>query len=116
MYVCLQLQRSHSHRTDGRINRRPPVSESALANKWHTERRAMAIPFQALHIALYGPSFRLETRHRTLNLGLIRDAMRTVLDSEDYEEFVRDLQQETNHSDGIDGMRCVDLHSLTYKP
>ena len=70
----------------------------------------MSIQFQALHIAIYGPSFRLETRHRTLNLGLIRDAMRAVLDSEEYTEFVGDLRMETNHSDGIDGMRCVALH------
>ena len=109
MCVCLLLQRTDSHRTDGPLNRRPPVSQSALANKWYTQRRAMIVQFQALHIALYGPNFRHEDCHRTLNLGLISDATRAVLDREEYQEFVEDVRREMNDPDSIDGMRCKDF-------
>ncbi len=70
----------------------------------------MAVQLQALHIALYGPSFKLETCHRKLNISLIRDAMRAVVDKDEYTTFVNDLREESNDPGGIDGLRCVALH------
>lgn len=68
----------------------------------------MAIQFQALHFSLYGPEFRHEACHRKLNLELIVDAMRRVLDKEDKEEFrefVNDVNAENNVPNQLDGMR-----------
>jgi hypothetical protein len=61
----------------------------------------MSTQFQALHFAIYEPDFHTETCHRTHNLGLIRDAMRAVLDRNEYAEFEKEL----DHPDGTDGMR-----------
>ncbi len=105
MCVCMLLQRTDSQRTDGSLNQRLPVSQSALANKWFTQRRSMTVQFQALHFAIYGPNFHHETCHRNLNVGLIQDAMRRVLDHVEYQDFVHDARQEMNNEEGIDGMR-----------
>ena len=68
----------------------------------------MTIQFQALHFSNYGPEFRHEACHRKLNLELIVDAMRRVLDKEDKEEFrefVNDVDAENNVLNELDGMR-----------
>ncbi len=42
-------------------------------------------------------------------MALIRDAMRRVLDHEEYQAFVYDVQKEMNDEEGIYGMRCIAL-------
>jgi hypothetical protein len=88
-----------------RRNRRISIGKSSLAQKWNSHRRAMAIQFQALHFSIYGPEFRHEACHRTLNLDLIVDAMRKVLDKEEFKEFVNDVNAENNVPNQLDGMR-----------
>jgi hypothetical protein len=105
LFVCLIQPRASVDRADPVHNRRPSISASALANKWYSHRRRMSVQFQALHFAIYGPDFHTETCHRTQNLGLIRDAMRAVLDRHEYAEFVEDVEKELDHPDGTDGMR-----------
>ena len=65
----------------------------------------MAIQFQALHFSIYGPEFRHEACHRRLNLDLIIDAMRAVLDKEEFREFVNDVNAENDAPNQLDGMR-----------
>jgi hypothetical protein len=108
-FVCLRQRGS----ADGseprpRRNRRTSIGKSSLAQKWNSQRRAMAIQFQALHFSLYGPEFRHEACHRKLNLELIVDAMRRVLnkeDKEEFREFVNDVNAENNVPNQLDGMR-----------
>ncbi len=54
----------------------------------------MSVKFQALHFAIYSPNFHVESCYQSLNLGLIRDAMRAVLDRGVYQEFVNDVRRE----------------------
>ena len=65
----------------------------------------MAIQFQALHFSNYGPEFRHEACHRKLNLDLIVDAMRAVLDKEEFRQFVNDVNAENNVQNQLDGLR-----------
>ncbi len=65
----------------------------------------MAIKFQALHFAIYGPEFRNEACHRKLNLDLVVDAIRAVLEKEEFREFVNDVNAENNVPNELDGMR-----------
>ncbi len=76
-----------------------------MANKWHSQRRAMTIKFQALHFAIYGADYRTEACHRLLNLSLIKDAMKTLLDRDEYKEFCLDVEHELSSKDDLDGIR-----------
>ncbi len=105
LFVCLIQPHASVDRADPVHNRLPSISASALANKWHSHRRRMSVRFQALHFSIYGHDFHIETCHRTQNLGLIRDAMRAVVDPGEYAEFVRDVKKELDDPNGTDGMR-----------
>ena len=115
LFVCLIQPRASVDRAEPVIqqrdsvdpvhNRRPSISASALANKWHSHRRRMSVRFQALHFSIYGHDFHIETCHRTQNLGLIRDAMRAVVDAGEYAEFVKDVRNELDDPNGTDGLR-----------
>ncbi len=65
----------------------------------------MAIKFQGF--AIYGPEFRNEACHRKLNLDLVVDAMRAMLEKEEFRvrEFVNDVNAENNVPNELDGMR-----------
>ena len=68
----------------------------------------MSIKFQALHFALNGPDFKIEACDRKLNLDLVIDAMRAVLDKEEFSQFKADVNKELNVPGAIDGMRYVE--------
>ena len=73
----------------------------------------MSIKFQALHFALYGPDFKIEACDRRLNLDLVIDAMRAVLDKQEFTDFKADVNKELNVPGAIDGMRYVRTHLST---
>ena len=74
----------------------------------------MNIRFQALHLAIHGPSYKFEACHRRLNLSLIMDAMRHVLDKEEFTEFDADVEKELHAPDEPDGIRCTSVHVLLH--
>jgi hypothetical protein len=116
-FVCLRQRGSaDGSEPQPRRNRRTSIGKSPLAQKWNSQRRAMAIQFQALHFSLYGPEFRHEACHRKLNLELIVDAMRRVLnkeDKEEFREFVNDVNAENNVPNQLDGMRYKSAQKFT---
>ena len=60
---------------------------------------------QAQHFANYGPSYKLDACNRLLNLTMIKDAMRKCLDSEEYENFSRDVDNELKNKRESEGAR-----------
>ena len=107
--VCLHQRESEDGTVpQTRPNRRSSIGKSGLANKWKSRRRHMSIKFQALHFALYGPDFKVEACDRKLNLDLVIDAMRAVLDKEEFTDFKADVNKELNVPGAIDGMRYVE--------
>lgn len=65
----------------------------------------MNTQFQALHFAIYGPNYKFEACNRLSNLAMIKDAMCSCVDSEDYRNFCQDIDKELHHKDEVDGMR-----------
>jgi hypothetical protein len=72
----------------------------------------MNVRFQALHIAFWGIDYKFEACHRQINLSLIKDAMKQVVDAVDYKEFASDIRQELNQKDELDGIRCTCVNFL----
>ena len=91
-------------------NRRPPITASALAMKWHCYRKAMNIRFQSLHFAINGPNVKFEACHRIRNLHLMVSSMKYVLDKAEFQDFEEDVQKELGCIDELDGMRCASVH------
>jgi hypothetical protein len=65
----------------------------------------MTQKFISTSFAVYGPDIHNEACHRPTNLSLIKDAMKTILDREEYIEFCKDVAGELNNKDDLDGIR-----------
>ena len=65
----------------------------------------MNTQFQALQFAFYGPNYKFEAFNMLSDLTMIKDAMRSCLDSEDYKTFSQHVDKKLNQKDEVDGMR-----------
>jgi hypothetical protein len=86
-------------------NRRQPVSSSSLALKYGSIRRRLHVQFHALLFAVHGPYLKTEACHRKINLQLLIDAAREILDRDMFREFTADVQAELNCDGKPAGMR-----------
>ncbi len=47
-----------------------------------------------MNLAFWGPSYKVDACHRLIDLSLIMNAMRQVVDNGEFQEFEADVEQE----------------------